>query len=123
MERTAGPRPRLLSLGERLPMAWADDVRAVLRVVEMGRVGGFVAAHAAGRRHLELDGRPGLVLHVIAAGSVAVLALHVLPPDALAVAAGTARTRAVDAADATPLLPARDVAADEIGRASCRERV
>src|SRR5207237_8474891 len=109
-----GCRRGLRAVGRSVAVARADHVRRVLRVVEMGRVCGFVAAHAGGPWHLELDGRCRLVFYVIAAVSMAVLALYVLPPDPLAVETGSADMRPVAAADATGLRPPRDVAADAV---------
>src|ERR1700738_5029571 len=106
MVRPTRPGTGLLALRERLAVSRADDVGAILRVVEAGRVGRLVTADAGARRHLELDECAGSALDVLAAGPVAILALHVLAPDAVAVHPGSAGLGAIDAADAAGLLPA-----------------
>jgi len=65
---------------------------------------------AEARRHLELDECAGSILDVLAAGPVAILALHVLAPDSAPVHPGAAGLGTIDAADAAGLLPAsRDI--------------
>src|SRR5882672_5980281 len=114
MVRPARPGTGLLALRERLAVTRADDVGTILCVVEVGRVGRLVAADAGARRHLELDEIAGSILDMLAAWPVAILALHVLAPDAAPVHAGAAGLCAIDAADAAGLLPAGHVTLDAV---------
>src|SRR5438105_3396110 len=96
-------------------MACPDDVRTITRIVKVWRVCGFMASHADGTGDFEGDEafltRIGCVL---AARAVTHLALHVLAPLPVPLESGAAHSGAVDAADASRLLPARHVAADTI---------
>src|SRR5690242_11146008 len=98
---------------ERLAVAGTDDERPVARVVEVRRVGGLVAAHADGGRHLRRD-VARRILRMLARGAVAHLALHVLPPFSAAREPGAADLRSIDAAHPARLLPAGDMAADAV---------
>src|SRR6267143_5283553 len=114
MVRPTRPGTGLLALRERLAVTRANDVGAIFRIVEVGRVGRLVAADAGARRHLELDEIAGSILDMLAAWPVAILALHVLAPDAAPVHAGAAGLCAIDAADAAGLLPAGHVTLDAV---------
>src|SRR5712691_3790723 len=106
-------RVRLLALGERHAVSGADDVRPVLLVVELRRVGRLVAAHAHGLAHLAADVLGGIG-HMLAPRSVAGLALDIAPAEPVSGETGAAHFALVDAADAAGLLPSRDVAADAV---------
>src|SRR5467141_461641 len=114
MVRPTRPGTGLLALRERLAVSRSDDVGAILRVVEAGRVGRLVTADAGARGDLELDECAGSILDVLAAGPVAVLALHVLAPDSAPAGPGAADLRAIDAADAAGLLPTGHVTLDAV---------
>src|SRR6266481_3999595 len=104
MVRPTRPGTGLLALRERLAVSRSDDVGAVLRVVETGRVGRLMTADAGARRYLELDECAGSILDMFAAWPVAILALHVLAPHAAPVHPGGADLGTIDAADAAGLL-------------------
>src|SRR6266850_795659 len=112
--RPPGAGTRSLTLGQRLAVSGADDVRPVPGIVEVRGVRRLVAADAEARGDLAPDEPARGVLDVLAAGAMAVLALHVPAAHAPAVQTGAAPVGAVDPAYPARLLPTGHVALDAV---------
>ena len=80
---------RFLAASKRFAVPRTDDVWTITRIVEMWRIGGFMASHADGSRHVRVD-VSRRVGGVEAARTVTHLTLDVLAPFAVVLETGAA---------------------------------